>query len=80
MASFSEVIAEGEVAEHLEEGEVAGGYLFHVVAFAAGAHAFLGGAGAKVVALLAAKKNILELVHSRVGKQQRRIVSGNERR
>ena len=43
-----EIVAEGEVAEHLEEGVVAGGVadVVEVVVLAAGAHAFLRGRGA----------------------------------
>ena len=73
-----EVVAEAEVAQHLEEGVVAAGeaHIFEVVVLAAGADAFLRSGGAGVVALLGAKKEILELVHARVGKQQRGIVGG----
>ena len=48
-----EVVAEGEVAEHLEEGVVAAGEadVFEVVVLAAGADALLRGGGAGVVAL-----------------------------
>ena len=44
-----EVVAEGEVAEHLEEGVVPGGVadIVEVVVLAAGAHAFLRGDGAR---------------------------------
>jgi hypothetical protein len=47
MASL-EIVAEGEVAEHLEEGVVAGGVadIVEVVVLAAGAHAFLRRGGA----------------------------------
>src|SRR5271157_1260470 len=77
-----EIIAEGEVAEHLEEGEVAGraADLFEIVMLAAGADALLGRAGAVVVALLAAEKNVLELIHAGVGKQKREVVCRNQRR
>ena len=52
-----EVVAEGEVAQHLEEGVMARGVadVLEVVVFAAGAHAALAGGGAHVVALVAAR-------------------------
>ncbi len=47
---FLEIIAEREIAEHLEEGVVARGVadIVEVVMLAAGAHAFLRGGGARV--------------------------------
>ena len=47
---------------------------------AAGAHALLRGGGPRVVALLAAQEDVLELVHPRVGEEQGRVVLGHERR
>jgi hypothetical protein len=74
-----EVVAEGEIPQHLEEGVVAAGAadVLEVVVLAAGADAFLRRGGAGVVALLLAKEDVLELVHARVGKQQRGVVGGN---
>jgi hypothetical protein len=48
MASVLEIVAEREVAQHLEEGVVARRVadVFQVVVLAAGAHAFLRGHGA----------------------------------
>ncbi len=48
-----EVIAEGEIAEHFEEGVMAAGVadVVEIVVFAAGADALLRGGGARVVAL-----------------------------
>ena len=45
---FLEIIAEGEIAQHLEEGVVARGVadIVEIVVLAAGAHAFLHGGGA----------------------------------
>ncbi len=76
-----EVVAEAEVAQHLEEGMVAAreADIFKVVVLAAGAHAFLLGGGARVVALLRAKKEVFELVHAGVGKQQRGVVGRHQR-
>jgi hypothetical protein len=76
-----EIIAEAEVAQHLEEGVVARGVadVFQVVVLAAGAHAFLRGGGAVVAALVEAEKDILELVHPGVGEQQRGVVVRHQR-
>ncbi|EXI70615.1 MAG: hypothetical protein AW07_03945 [Candidatus Accumulibacter sp. SK-11] len=76
-----EVVAEGEVAEHLEEGVVARRVadVLEVVVLAAGADAFLRGRRAQVGAPVEAEEDILELVHAGVGEQQRRIVVRHER-
>ena len=52
--AFLEVVAEREVAEHLEEGVMARGVadIVEVVVLAAGAHAFLRGGGARIGTLL----------------------------
>ena len=73
-----EVVAEGEVAQHLEEGVVPLGvaHLLEIVVLAAGADALLAGRGAGVVALLLAEEGALELHHAGVGEQQGRIVGG----
>ena len=75
-----EVVAEREVAEHLEEGVMpeGGPDVLQVVVLAADPHAFLRGGGAPILAALGAQENILELVHSRVGEQQGRVVPGDE--
>src|SRR6185437_9243829 len=77
-----EVVAEGEVAEHLEEGvmprRVAD--VLQIVVLAAGTHAALAGSGAYVVAPLLAEEHVLELHHAGIGEQQRRIVTRHERR
>ena len=76
-----EVVAEREVAEHLEERVVARRLadLVEVVVLAAGAHALLRGRRALVRALLGAGEHVLELDHPGVGEQQRRVVGGHER-
>ena len=80
--AFLEVVAEGEVAEHLEEGVMPGGIadVVEVVVLAAGAHALLAGGGAGVVAVLEAGEDVLELDHARVGEHQRRVVARHQRR
>ena len=79
---FLEVVAEREVAEHLEEGVVAGGVadVVEVVVLAAGAHAFLAGGGAHVVAVLEPGEDVLELHHAGVREHQRRVVARHQRR
>ncbi len=77
---FFEVIAKGKIAQHLEKGVVAIGEadIFEVVVLAPGAHAFLRGGGALVVALLEAEENVLELVHARIGKKKRGVAYGHK--
>src|SRR2546421_11356250 len=77
-----EVIAEREVAEHLEKRMVACGmaHLLEIVMLAAGTHTFLRSRSAASESwLLQAQKCFLELDHSRVGEQQRRIITRHER-
>ncbi len=76
-----EIVAEGEVAEHLEEGVMPGGIadVVEVVVLAAGAHAFLRAHGAHIGALLDAGEDILELHHARIGEHQCRVVARHER-
>ena len=66
-----EVVAKGEVSQHLKEGMVAGGSAnrFQVVVLAADPHTLLTGDGTIVTALVKAQKDFLELVHPGVGKQ-----------
>ncbi len=75
-----EVVAEGEVAQHLEEGVVARrpAHVLQVVVLAPGADALLAGGGARVVALLLAQEDVLELVHARVGEEEGRVPRGDE--
>ena len=54
--------------------------VFEVVVLAPCSDAFLRRGGARVIALLHAQENILELIHPRIGKQQRRVVGGNQGR
>ncbi len=77
-----EVIPEREVAQHLEERVVAGGVpnLLEIVVLATCAYAFLRGRRPPTKRrVLQTEENLLELHHSRVGKEQCRIVGGNER-
>src|SRR5688572_29050071 len=76
-----EIVAEREVAEHLEEGVMACSIadVLQVVVLAAGAHAFLRGRGADVRPLLLAGEDVLELHHAGVGEHQRRVVARHQR-
>ncbi len=76
-----EVVPEGEVAEHLEEGVVARGVadIVEVVVLAAGAHDLLRGDRARVRRLRFAGEIVLELDHAGIGEYQRRVVARDER-
>jgi hypothetical protein len=54
--------------------------VFEVVVFSPGAHAFLAGGGALIVALLETEEDVLELIHPGVGEEQRGIIGGDQRR
>ena len=54
--------------------------ILEVVVFAAYAHALLTRGGSLVWASFVPQKNVFELVHARVGKQERGIIEGYERR
>ena len=77
-----EVVPEGEIAEHLEEGQVAAGVadIVEVVVLAARAHALLrrGEAGGRRGGL--AGEDGLERDHAGIDEQQGRIVARHERR
>ena len=75
-----EVIAERKVAEHLEERVMrVVANIVEVVMLAARAQALLRRRGAFVIASLRACKDILKLIHPRIGKHQRRVVGRQER-
>ena len=73
-----EVVAEGEVAQHLEEGAVTGG-LANVLDIA-GADALLAGGNAVARRLLLAGEERLHRRHAGVDEQKRRIVLRDERK
>ena len=77
-----EVVAETEVAQHLEEGVMPRRvtHVLQIVVLAPGADTALGTGGTGVIPGLTAQKDILELVHPRVGEQQRGVVMGHQRR
>ena len=67
-----EVIAEGEIPQHLEEGVMPLGVadLLEIVVLSSGPNALLAGSGPEVVTLFLAQEDALELDHAGVGKQQ----------
>ena len=77
-----EVVAEGEIAQHLEERLMARGVadILKIVVLAAGAHAFLRGHRAGVVPRLHPGEDVLELHHAGIDEQQGRIVLRHQRR
>ena len=77
-----EIIAEREIAEHLEKSVVAIGeaHVFQVVVLAARTDAFLAGSGPAVIALFGAQKDVFELVHPGIGEKQGGIVHRDKRR
>ncbi len=77
-----EIVAEGEIAEHLEERVVAGRIadIVEIVVLAAGAHAFLRRGGAAVGPLLGAGEHVLELHHAGIGEHQGGVVARHQRR
>ena len=76
-----EIVAEGEIAEHLEEGVVTRGVadIVEVVVLAARAHAFLRRRRAQGDRLLLTGEDVLERHHARIGEHQSRIVARHER-
>jgi len=77
---FFEIVAETEIAQHLEEGVMARGVadILQIVVLTAGAYAALRAGRALVAQVFPTQQRILELNHARVGEQQRRIVVGHE--
>ncbi len=77
-----EIIAEREIAEHLEKRVMPRGVadIVEIVVLAAGAHAFLRGGGAHIGALLDAGEDVLELHHAGIGEHQGRVVARHQRR
>ena len=79
---FLEIVAEGEVPQHLEKSVVAGGVadIVEVVVLAAGTHAFLRRRRPAVGPPLLPREDVLELHHAAVGEHQRGIVSRHKGR
>ena len=79
---FFEIIAEGEISQHLEKGVMPVGKtdIFEIVVFSSRPHALLGRGRSPVVALFQAEKDIFELIHPRIGEQQRGVIGRRKRR
>ena len=79
---FLEIVAEGEIAQHFEEGVMPRGIadIVEIVVLAAGAHAFLAGDGTRRGAGFKPGEHVLERHHARVDEHQRRIVVRHQRR
>src|SRR6185437_5516267 len=77
-----EVIAEREIAQHLEKRVMARRVAdpVEIIVLAAGADAFLRGSRARGLALFLPREDVLELHHAGIGEQQRRIVARDQRR
>ena len=77
-----EIIAEREIAEHLEESVMPRGIadIVEIVVLAPGADAFLRRGGAHIGALFQAGEDVLELHHAGIGEHQGRVVARHERR
>src|ERR1700752_1519923 len=71
-----EIIAKRKIAEHLEERVMPRSFtdFVEVIVFAAGADTLLRRSSSHVVAFFPAEESVFELIHARVGKQQRRII------
>ena len=78
---FLEIVSEGEISQHLEEGQVACGVadIVQVVMLAAGPDALLRGRGARVGRDGRAGEIVLERHHARVDEHQRRVVLRHQR-
>ncbi len=70
------VITKTEISQHFEKRVVTGGitHLVEIIVLATGANAFLRGGRTWVHTFLGAEKHILELVHTRIGKKQCRVI------
>src|SRR5690606_16185888 len=76
-----EIIAEAEVAQHLEKGVVTRSVtdVLQIIVLATGAHALLAADRPGIGPFLQAQKAVLELVHAGVGEQQRRVICRHQR-
>ncbi len=77
-----EVVPKRKISQHLEEGMVTPRKpnVLQIVVLAPRSHTLLRTDRPRVIPLLVPKKNILKLIHPRIGKQQRRIVHRHQRR
>src|SRR5208282_1527007 len=77
-----EVVAEREIPQHLEKCMMPPrkAHILQVIVLPASAHALLRGRCPLVIPLLRSQKEVLELIHPGVGKQERGIVRWHQRR
>ena len=77
-----EIVAEREIAKHFKERMMTTGIpdVFQIIMFTPGSHAPLNGHGPGIRTPFFSQKHALELVHTRVGEQERRIGLGQQRR
>ncbi len=78
---FLEIVAKGPVAEHLKERVVVGveSHIFEIVVLATHPNALLRVDGALVIPCFQTEKDVLELIHPRVDKQQGGIIKRHHR-
>ena len=79
---FFKIISEGEVPEHLKKGVMAGGIpdVFQVVVFSTGSDSLLRGGRPLVLPFFFTEKHPFKLNHTGIGKEQGRIILGNQGR
>ncbi len=75
-----EIVAKGEVPQHLKEGVMPCGaaHVFKVIVLAGDAQAFLRGGSTGIAAIFLAGKAFLELHHAGIGKEQCGVIRRNE--
>src|ERR1043166_1356518 len=77
-----EIVSKRKIAQHLKKSvmPLCETDIFQVVVLAAGAYTLLGRGRSHIVSFLQAQKNILELVHPRIGEEESRIAMRHQRR
>ena len=73
---FFEVITKRKIAKHLKKGVMTGSVtdVFQVVVFTAGPDTALRGYSAYIVTMFLTHEDTFELVHTRIGKEQGRVI------
>src|SRR5690606_37872672 len=76
-----EIVPKAEITQHFKEGMVAGGitHIFQVIMFTTSPYTALSTGCASVVTLVTTEKDIFKLHHPRIGEQQCRVITGNQR-
>jgi len=75
------IIAKRPVAQHLEKGVVVGivPHILQIVMFAGDPHALLSVSHSRILSFLQTQEDVLELIHSSIGEQQRGIIARYQR-